>query len=72
MKAIEFQTQLNPDQTLAVPTGVARSIPAGQPVRVLLLIAESESDEEWEKLAAVDFGQGYADNDAIYDQFSSR
>jgi hypothetical protein len=72
MKAIEFQAQLNEDQTLAVPAAVAGSIPAGQMVRVLILIPEDDADRDWEQLAAAEFGQGYVDSDAIYDQFSSR
>lgn len=72
MKAVEFQSQLGPDQSLPVPSAIAARIPAGQPVRVLLLIGESEDDQEWEELAAVDLGLGFADSDAIYDQLSSR
>jgi hypothetical protein len=72
MKAVEFQSRLNPDQTLPVPTSVLGAIPIGQPVRVLVLIRETEMDQEWERLAALDFGQGYADTDAIHDQRSSR
>jgi hypothetical protein len=72
MKAIEFQSRLNPDQTLTVPASALSAIPIGQPVRVLVLIPETEMDQEWERLAAVDFGQGYADTDAVYDQLSSR
>jgi len=72
MKAVEFQSALNPDRTLNVPSSVANCIPQGQTVRVLILIAESETDQEWEQAAAVEFGQGYAASDAIYDQLSSR
>jgi hypothetical protein len=72
MKAVEFQSQLSTEQTLAVPAAVADRIPVGRQVRVLVLIAENDVDQEWEKLAAMEFGQGYADGDAIYDQLSSR
>jgi hypothetical protein len=72
MKAVEFQSQLNPDGTMTVPAAVAAAIPLRQPVRVLVLIAESDSDQEWEQLAALEFGQGYAESDAIYDQLSER
>ena len=71
MKAVEFQSQLSSDHTLAVPASVADRIPMGRPVRVLVLIADDEADREWEQLAALEFGQGYADGDAIYDQLSS-
>lgn len=72
MKAIEFQSQLNPDQTLTVPASAMGAIPIGQAVRVLVLIPETGTDQEWERLTAEDFGRGYADTDAVYDQLSSR
>ena len=72
MKAVEFHSQLGSDHTLAVPASVADRIPKGRQIRVLVLIAEDEVDREWEQLAATEFGQGYAEGDAIYDQLSSR
>lgn len=72
MKAIEFQSQLTPEQTLPVPDIAASAIPPRRPVRVLVLIAEDEEDRAWEHLAAVEFGQGYAASDAIYDQLPGR
>ena len=71
MKAVEFHSELNQNQTLPVPDSVAGSIPRGQPVRVLVRIGPDAEDREWEQLAATDFGQGYADSDAIYDQLST-
>jgi hypothetical protein len=71
MKAVEFQSRLNPDQTLTVPASLTAAIPIGQAVRVLVLIPESDTDSEWEQLTAEEFGRGYADTDAIYDQLSA-
>jgi hypothetical protein len=71
MKAIEFQSQLNPDQTLTIPISVQGDIPIGQMVRVLILLPESDTDREWEQHAAEKFGRGYANTDAIYDQLST-
>jgi len=71
MKSIEFQSQLNPEQTLTVPTAVMVAIPIGQTIRVLILFAESDTDREWEPQATEEFGRGYADADAIYDQLST-
>jgi hypothetical protein len=68
MKAIEFESQRNPDQTLTIPNSVLGAIPIGQRVRVLILLPESDADREWEQMAAEEFGRGYADTDAIYDQ----
>jgi hypothetical protein len=72
MKAVEFHSEITADQTLAVPASVLDAIPIGQKVRVLILIPEDESDAEWEQLAAEEFGRGYEDSDAIYDQLSGR
>jgi hypothetical protein len=72
MKAFEFPAILNPDGTLQVPGSVASSLPQGEAMRLLVLIPENQGDDEWEHLAAMEFGQGYADGDAIYDQLSSR
>jgi hypothetical protein len=68
MRALEFQSHMNPDATLSVPPEVARQLPADQPLRVLLLVAEDAEASEWEGLAAKEFLQGYAESDAIYDQ----
>ncbi len=67
MKAIEFQSQLNPDQTLTVPASLFGAIPIGQTVRVLVLLPDNDTEGEWERQAAEEFGRGYADTDAIYD-----
>ena len=72
MKALEFKTQVNPDHTLSVPPDLAAQLPSGQDLRVLLLIADTEEEQAWEQTAALEFGQGYAESDAIYDQFSGR
>jgi len=72
MTAVEFQSQITPDQTLTVPASVLAAIPVGQKVRVPILFPETDSDAEWEQLAAEDFGRGYDDSDAIYDQLSRR
>jgi hypothetical protein len=72
MKAVEFQSELRPDRTLSVPASVSEQIPLGQTVRVLLLVPENLEDQAWEQLTAAEFGMGYADSDAIYDQLSNR
>ena len=72
MKAVEFQSELRPDRTLSVPASVSQQIPLGQTVRVLLLVPENLEDQAWEQLTAAEFGMGYDDSDAIYDQLSNR
>lgn len=72
MKAVEFQSTLNADQTLTVPSDIADAIPQGQALRVLILMADNDADRAWEQVAALDFAAGYAESDAIYDQLPGR
>jgi hypothetical protein len=67
MKALEFETRLNPDQTLAVPQAVAAHLTPGQVVRVLILVAEPTEEQEWQQLTAAEFFKGYAESDRVYD-----
>lgn len=72
MKALEFETTLSTNNTLAVPPDLAAQIQGNKVLRVLLLVPENEEDQDWERLTAEEFGQGYAEGDAIYDQLSTR
>ena len=71
MKAIEFQSRMTADHTLAVPASALGAIRVGQTVRVLVLLPEDDEDREWERRTTEEFGRGYADTDAIYDQLST-
>ena len=71
MRAVEFQAQVGPNQTLSVPSDIAADLPHGQLLRVLVLIPDTGADRDWEELAAADFGGGYSDSDAIYDDLSA-
>ncbi|HTK76349.1 MAG TPA: hypothetical protein VL371_13885 [Gemmataceae bacterium] len=72
-KALEFQAQVGADQTLRLPPEVAAEIPAGRPVRVLLLVDEvdDEAVEEaaWKRYALERFFEGYSEEDALYDRY---
>ena len=68
MKALEFETRVNPDQTLTVPAELAQELPAERAIRVLLLVPESAEEEEWERLTAEEFLKGYGEGDSVYDQ----
>jgi hypothetical protein len=69
MKAVEFQSHINPDATLSAPAEIVGQLSADQPFRVLLLVADDAEAGDWEQLAASEFLQGYAESDAIYGQF---
>ena len=72
MRAFEFQACLNRDDTLKVPEEVAAEVQQEQPVRVILIVPDSDEDRGWERLTAEQFLQGYADSDAIYDDLPAR
>jgi hypothetical protein len=71
MRILEFQTQLNPDDTLTVPPGVAQQIHGKEPLRVVLLVPDAAEDQAWAGLTAQQFLNGYSEGDAIYDQLST-
>jgi hypothetical protein len=68
MKAIEFQTQLDPSGAIAVPQLIASQLAPGQRFRVLLLVEETDEEEEdWRRLAAAGFFREDHEGDAQYD-----
>jgi len=68
MKSLQFQGQLNPDRTMAVPESVADQVPPGASFRVVILLPESPNeDQEWSQMAMAEFFKGYAESDSIYD-----
>lgn len=69
MKAIETTGTINPQGQLFldVPLGIT----SANRVRIIVLVPESETELEqndWSKLTAEQFGDGYAPVDAIYDK----
>jgi hypothetical protein len=72
MKVVEFQAERGPNGTLAIPASVSDEIPSGRALRVLVLVPEGGEEQAWEEMAAAEFGMGYADSDAIYDELSGR
>ncbi|HEY7066013.1 MAG TPA: hypothetical protein VII06_31365 [Chloroflexota bacterium] len=71
MTALEFWTQVNPDDTFTVPAEVAAQLPREQRVRVIILVANESEPEAWAQLTADQFVRGYAPGDAIYDELSA-
>lgn len=72
MKAYEFTTRLNANNTVSVPAEVVAQIREPEQVRVIVLIDESEDEAGWKQLTAEQFFHGYDEGDAIYDRLSSR
>ena len=71
MKAVEFLTQVGANNALEVPPEVAAQLPRGQSVRVIVLMPETDEDQEWSRLTAEQFLAGYDESDAIYDRLST-
>ena len=68
MPTWQFDTQLNPNQTVTVPPDVAAQLSPDATVHVLLMAADQSQDADWLRLATEQFFQGYAPGDDIYDQ----
>jgi hypothetical protein len=72
MKALEFVTYVNPDQTLQVPPELAEQLPALGMVRVLVLVADAVDEKDWREAAEEAFLAGYAETDASYDPLAGK
>jgi hypothetical protein len=68
MKAVEFEASLNADHSLSVPAEIAAQLQTKEPIRVVLLIPEGAKDDDWRRLTAAQFLEGYDESDAVYDQ----
>jgi hypothetical protein len=67
MKALEFETVLTPDHTLAVPPAVVLQIPPGKLLRVMVLVTEEE-DHQDEPESDEPFPIRERDCDTLYDE----
>jgi hypothetical protein len=73
MKALEFRTRMENNDTIFLPPEIVSRLKAGQQLRVLLLVDEDVNNEEeeraWRELTAKSFFAGYAEGDSIYDRY---
>jgi hypothetical protein len=70
MKAYEFPGRIAQDGNIPLPEAVRSELRAEQVVRVILLVDEPEPSEDeaaWAELSARQFFEGYAQEDAVYD-----
>jgi hypothetical protein len=67
VKAVEFEGRVAPSEQITVPGEIARQIPAGSNVRVILLWEDSEQDD-WRDLARERFAAAYAPEDSVYEE----
>lgn len=68
MPTWQFDSFLNPNQTVAVPPDIAAQLPTDQTVHVVLVAGQPSDEVSWDRLAAEQFLEGYAPGDDIYDQ----
>lgn len=69
MKALEFSTILDTTHQIEIPQNYWDLLSKQSKVRIIILIEEPEKEvEDWGKLTAQQFVEGYAEEDAIYDK----
>jgi hypothetical protein len=67
VKAVEFESQVAPSDQIPIPGDIARQIPAGSNVRVIVMWGDDEQDD-WRDLARQRFASAYAPEDAVYEK----
>ena len=68
MKAVEFESTVAPGGQIALPPEVANEIPAGKPLRVVVMWEPSNLDAEWRATGRQRFEAAYSPEDAVYEQ----
>ena len=72
MKAVEFLGQIDANNAIEVPPEIAAQIQYGEALRVIVLIPETNDDQDWSQLTADQFLAGYSEGDSIYDNLPAR
>jgi hypothetical protein len=68
MKALEFSTTLNTSHQIEIPQNYWDLLTKQSKVRIIILIDEPEKEaDDWNRLTAKQFVEGYAEEDTIYD-----
>jgi hypothetical protein len=67
MPTWQFDSQLNPNQTVSIPPEVASQLDPDSPVHVVLMTSAGSEDAVWQRLTTEQFLQGYGPGDEIYD-----
>jgi hypothetical protein len=68
MKAVEFESTITPEGQIALPPEVAREIPSGEHLRVVVMWPPSDPDEAWRLAGLRRFEAAYCPEDAVYEQ----
>lgn len=66
MKAVEFEGTLSDGDRVVVPGRIAKQIPSGSDVRVILLWDDDSDD--WRRFGNERFADAYAPEDEVYEK----
>jgi len=65
MKAVEFQSAVAPDGGIQIPPEIAREIPAGERLRVVVMW--DDPDQAWHAAGRRRFDAAYSPEDSVYE-----
>jgi len=71
MKAVEFETTMSHSGQIVLPQELARDIPSGKRVRVVVLWDASPTDSAWREAGRRRFEDAYGPDDAVYEQLAA-
>jgi hypothetical protein len=69
MSAIEFETELRGDSTLALPPDVVARLPKSGRATVVVHVQDDSEDTEWRKASYEEFLKDDGPEDAVYDAY---
>lgn len=68
MQAVEFESSITAEGQIALPADVARQIPAGEQIRVVVIWESTDSDSAWRAAGRQRFEASYCPEDEVYEQ----
>jgi hypothetical protein len=68
MKAVEFASTMTQEGQISLPPEVAREVPAGEQLRVVIMREPSGSDDAWRSAGWRRFEAAYGPGDDVYEQ----
>ena len=67
MKAYECYADILEDGKLSIPSEIVSKLNLPSKIRLMILVHEGDEENEWNQFAMNQFFDGYAEEDAIYD-----
>lgn len=68
MKAVEFESTVAPGGQISLPPEVAREIPPGEQLRVVVMWEAGDLDLAWRTAGRQRFEAAYSPEDAVYER----